>query len=512
MTVTASQLYDHAACPRRVDLDAHGDPARRGEVSAFVRMLWQAGAHHEAEIVKSLPGDTVRLAGLAGADRAALTLKAMNAGAPVIHGGRIAADDLLGDPDLLLRQGDRYVPADVKSGRADEDGGDEAGSGRLKLQYALQVALYVDVLERLGLSAGRTPEIWDVRGDKVPYHLDERRGVKSQETWWSRYEADRNAVRAILAAPHSTRGAFSSICGLCHWREHCADELGASDDLTQIPFLGRTLRDGMAASIRTVRDFAAADPEAFVVGRKTVFAGIGPDRLRTFHARARLLSEDGAVAYLKSPINLPSAAVEIFFDIEADPMRDVVYLHGFVERRDREPGTETFSAFFADDPSPAGERQAFADAIAYLDARPDAAVFHYSKYERTAYRKLQRRFPEVCTAEVVEALFTPPRATDLYCDVVLKATEWPTRSHSIKSLAKHLGFRWRDADPSGAASIEWYHRWIETGDPAVRRRIVDYNEDDCLATRVLLDGIRTLPVQGADPARASGPLPTIDLF
>ena len=43
-----------------------------------------------------------------------------------------------------------------------------------------------------------------------------------------------------------------------------------------------------------------------------------------------------------------------------------------------------------------------------------------------------------------------------------------------------------------AASIEWFHRWVETGDKDIRQRILDYNEDDCRATRVLLDGIRQL--------------------
>ena len=42
------------------------------------------------------------------------------------------------------------------------------------------------------------------------------------------------------------------------------------------------------------------------------------------------------------------------------------------------------------------------------------------------------------------------------------------------------------------ASIEWYHRWVESGDTEVRQRILDYNEDDCVATRVLLDGIKGL--------------------
>ncbi len=89
-------------------------------------------------------------------------------------------------------------------------------------------------------------------------------------------------------------------------------------------------------------------------------------------------------------------------------------------------------------------------------------------------------------------MFASPPAVDLYYDVVRKVTEWPTRDYSLKTLAKYLGFKWRDTHPSGAASIEWFDRWVTTDDLAVRQRILDYNEDDCRATRVLLDGIRAL--------------------
>ncbi|UAJ10687.1 TM0106 family RecB-like putative nuclease [Polymorphobacter megasporae] len=491
--VTAAQLYDHVTCPRRVDLDAHGDHATRTEISPFVRMLWRRGAAHEADVVATLPPETVRLIGLGGEDRAARTADAMMSGVDLIHGGRIAADDLLGDPDLLVRRGTGYVAADIKSGRAEEDGGDEPESrGRAKVHYAVQIALYTDVLERLGLSAGRQPEIWDVRGDRVPYDLDAPRGPRTPSSLWDLYASTRDSVRTILASPHSTRGALSAACGLCHWRELCVIELEAADDLTLIPSLGRAARDGMADVIPGVAGFAAMDPETFVVGRKTVFPGVGPDRLRLYHARATLLATPGATAYLRNPIELPTTRVEIFFDIEADPMRDLTYLHGFVERVDRDASTERFTAFYAESSTADAERRAFAAAVGYMLDRPDAAIYYYSKYERTMYRKLQTRYPDVCTVEVVEALFTPPRSIDLYCDVVMKATEWPTRNHSIKTLAKSLGFAWRDTDPSGAASIEWYHRWVETGDAAIRQRILDYNEDDCRATAVLLDGIRAL--------------------
>ena len=50
-------------------------------------------------------------------------------------------------------------------------------------------------------------------------------------------------------------------------------------------------------------------------------------------------------------------------------------------------------------------------------------------------------------------------------------------------------------EPSGAASIEWYHRWVETGDAAIRQRILDHNEDDCIAMRILLDAVQRLPIK-----------------
>jgi predicted RecB family nuclease len=69
----------------------------------------------------------------------------------------------------------------------------------------------------------------------------------------------------------------------------------------------------------------------------------------------------------------------------------------------------------------------------------------------SGYRKLRRKCPDVCSEVTLRCCLTP-RAIDLYLDVVLKATEWPTRDFSIKTLAKYLGFEWRDPHPSGAAS------------------------------------------------------------
>ncbi|MCS6946154.1 MAG: TM0106 family RecB-like putative nuclease, partial [Steroidobacteraceae bacterium] len=182
-------------------------------------------------------------------------------------------------------------------------------------------------------------------------------------------------------------------------------------------------------------------------------------------------------------------------DVETDPTRDLCYLHGLLVRSKRPAATERFHGFFAAGASPADERRAFAEAWALLQRYPDAAIYIYSKYERTIYRELAARYPDVCSREQVDALFAAQRTVDLYNDIVRPHSEWPTQDFSIKSIATYLGFRWRDAHPSGAASIEWFDRWLATRDPAMRQRIIDYNEDDCRAMRVLVDALPSLPVR-----------------
>ena len=93
-------------------------------------------------------------------------------------------------------------------------------------------------------------------------------------------------------------------------------------------------------------------------------------------------------------------------------------------------------------------------------------------------------------------LFDPTRSVDLYFDIVYKYTDWPTYNYSIKTLATHLGFKWRDQNPSGAASIQWFNEWCQTKSPRTLQRILDYNEDDCKAMVVLLDCLRPLAASG----------------
>ena len=491
--ISAAQLYDYVQCPHRVFMDTFGDAAERDDTSPFVELLWEHGLDHENAIAAQL-NITTNLKSLDAADRERETRAAAERHAPLIYGGRLTAADSVGEPDLLEWTDLGYVPGDIKSGSGIE--GDE-NEGKLKRHYAFQVAHYVSILEQLGLGAGnRTPYVIDREGKRVPYALMEPQGVRNTETWWDGYQKALSVIRSILERSSPSTPTLGGECKLCHWHSHCKAVLVATNDLTLIAELGRTKREALSAVIPTIQAFAECDLDSYIQQKKTAFRGIGPDSLRKFHARARLLTDPGATPYLTEAVNLPVKQKEVYFDIETDPMHGVVYLHGFVERTLGQPETARFIPYFADGNEPVHEEAAFQEAWNYLTARiQDSTIYYYSKFERTEYKKLAEKYPAVCSVSDVEILFAQSVMIDLYFDVVKKATEWPLYDQSIKTLAQYLGFHWRDTDPSGAASIEWYNRWIESGDPTIKQRILDYNEDDCLATGIVVDGIRRLPVK-----------------
>jgi uncharacterized protein len=474
-------------------MDSFASPALRDPVSPFIKLLWERGSLYESEVVTDLGVPFLDLSGAKGQEKEAKTRAAIATGVTLIYGGRVSVDELVGEPDLLRKEGAGYVAIDIKSGSGQEGASDDE-DGKLKKTYGVQIALYTDILERIGVSAGRYGFIWDVHGDEVRYDLDEPLGPRSPSIA-EIYRDAKAEVGRILAKELVTRPAAASVCKLCVWQSSCLRELKSHRDLTLLPRLGRATRDTLMSTFPSLRDLADADLSQYQGAKVSPFPGVSGESLSRFRIRAQLVLDPNPLPFFREPVELPTNPLEVFFDIEDDPMRDVIYLHGFAIRKHGNPATEKFVAVFADDPNEIAEREAFAAAWGFLMLHADHVVYYYSKHERTKYRKLQQRYPDVCSAEDIEALFSPGRSFDLYYDAVFKS-EWPTMDWSIKSLAKFLKFKWRDTDPSGAASIQWFDQWVKLKDPAIRQRIIDYNEDDCRAMRVLLDAMRGMEVGG----------------
>lgn len=496
--ITASMLFDYVACPHKVWRDVWGPQDEKNPYpNDFVKLLWERGIHHEKEVAASLT-DFVDLSGGDIKDRLHRTIEAMKSGASLIYQGELQAGNLRGIPDLLERQADgTYLPIDIKSGMAREGIDEESDEpGKPKKHYALQLALYADVLSRLGFATKHQGVILDKDGTKVVYDLDQPQGKRTPQTWWELYQQTLLEVERLVTGSAKNLPALSGTCKLCQWGASCKKWAKEADDPTTLFYVGRSVRDTLSEDlgISTGTDLLELDVPELLAKKKgdtTFLRGLGQSILERAIARSNIYHVTKTpVVY--QPLHFPQVETELFFDIEDDPTQEIVYLHGIYIRTKN--GHEEFKSFVAKTADAAGEKAAWAEFWEYIRSLTPGsfAVYYYSRHERTTYRNLQKQYPDVVSEEEVEAFFDPTQAIDLYTDVVLKHTDWPLSSYSIKDLATYAGFHWRDATPSGALSIKWYNDYLEQKDEKLLQRILIYNEDDCRATMVVKDKLQEL--------------------
>ncbi|HBU27944.1 TPA: hypothetical protein DEB00_02400 [Candidatus Uhrbacteria bacterium] len=497
MYITASKLYDYIQCPHRPWRDIWGPQEEKiQETNPFVEMLWEKGIKYEMEVIGKI-GEYLDLSKGNIEDRYTQTIEAMKAETPLIYQGVLTVGNLRGIPDLLRLQPDgTYIPIDIKSGMgregADEESGDE---GKPKKHYAVQLALYSDCLLKLGFEHNRKGIIYDIDGNEVLYELDAPQGPRNKETFWELYEDIREKVILLLGNQIQNKPAYQGVCKLCPWYTSCKKWVMYSDDLTGMFYMGRSWRDtiNQDLGVTKIEDILKLNVDDLMDQKekdKSFLKNLGRSRLDSMVSRANVIKNlKKPIAYNK--IEFPKVQYELFFDIEDDPTQEFVYLHGVYERS---PQGERFLNFTAREITHEAEKQAWSDFWNYIKSLPenDYSVYYYSHHEKTTYKKLQKKYSDVITLEELENFFENPNVIDLYTDVVLKNTDWPLPSYSIKALAVYLGFEWRDKTPSGALSIQWFNDYIEKKDEQIMTRILEYNEDDCKATMVLKDGLEKL--------------------
>jgi len=469
MNITASSLYDYIQCPHRVWRDIYGPQEEKiQETNPFVELLWQRGIKHEEEIIATL-GDFLDLKDGSIDERFQKTIEAMKNKTPLIYQGILKHENIIGIPDLLKKLPDNtYMPVDIKSGMGFEGAHEEKGDeGRPKKHYAVQLCLYNDLLKKLGFATHDSGKIIDINGEEVEYDLIAPMGVRIKETWWELYEQIKKHVDLLMKNQDKNKPAMAGICKLCPWYNSCKKWCEETKDLTNVFYLGRSVRDRINKdiSIESIDEFLGIDVAELMKqkekekksGNREFLFRISENSLNKSLNRARILYKTKKPV-IYEPIIFPKVNYELFFDIEDDPTQGFVYLHGVYERKGNK---ERYVNFTATELLAESEKEIWRKFWKYIESLPqdDYAVYYYSHHEKTTYKKLQKRYPGVISIEEVEKFFENPNVIDLY-NIIQKQTDWPVGSYSLKALATYLGFKWRDETPSGALSIQWFNNYI----------------------------------------------------
>lgn len=467
--ITPQIFYQYLTCPHWIWFDRFSDISKRGETNEAQQKLLEQGVIYEGRYMTEFLKDR-KVTTITATDEATAlsqTLKAMEAGVEAIYQGHLRTKYFEGVPDLLLRREGAsklgewyYVPVDIKS------------SYDLKEDYKHQLMLYALMLGDLQSFEPTKAGIITVEGKMIEFGIE---GFK--ETFFDALEKIENILAGDKPPVQLTKSCTNSP-----WYESCVADAEAADDIALLYKVDKRALEALRGfGIRTVEDARHVDAEAF--GDKVPF--LKKNGLERMKMQAESLKTKKI--FLRRPVHIPEASIEIYFDIEGDPLQSVDYLFG-VLICDRAAGTEVYRSFVAEHPE--GEGAMWRDFIDWIKTLPaDYVVFHYAAYEQTRMSLFTRKYGSDMTADDQAAVanFTT-KLFDLN-EIVKENFIFPLYFYGLKQICKSLGFSWRNDKATGVQSIFWYEEWLKTENRDVLRGIVDYNEDDVRATKFLKEWI-----------------------
>ena len=491
MLISSDVLLHFQRCRRRAFLDTYGDARRKAPSDNFlVKLREDSQAYREQELAAYTYAQPHFTHGN-WRDGAAQTLDLMRSGVECIYRGVLMTPwrqgiDLVATPDLLVRVetpselGEwSYVCKDIRFGK------------RPKLDYQI-----VSVFHGLVLAGvqGIWPEVVEIALRDRGVHT-----VSFEHRTAEMFELLRQCV-AMLHDRHEPDLFLSrQKCSLCQWHADChrvalrdrhlsllpgvtpnrfvqlaALGLQTIEDVLTLPFDRLVLSVGSENAAQIFRQAQANLTDLAIPLSLPIAVVQDVDHLRRTLADPTVDLLPEAMTPPMVAEAFPETAIELHFDIEAEPDRDVDFLLGVLEVN-RRTGEQQFYGFLAETPEEEG--RIWDEFVEFMLSRPHAPIYHFCDYEVKTIARLAQRYgtPPVQWKAIAD------RCVDLHWWAT-KTVVMPVESYSLKAMARWLGFEWSDPQANGAQCICWYNDWLATADREPLDWIVRYNEDDCRAT------------------------------
>ena len=424
----------------------------------------------------------------------AQTIELMHSGVPVIYQGGLKRTFertiFSGRPDFLVHQDWEmlFVDGKLTARRRIEHIGsprenkytvwDAKYGGQAKPAYLLQVGLYVDALDALGLKAegerhglilgSRTTESFE-EIEIVPAMRLARKKI-SEQIDFAEKAKNEDGLQQFAASNLNWHCPSKQNCDICEYPDLCKDDRKETDDLVQVANITQNQIARLAtADITTMHQLAKAPDdkrpyrmtvETYDKIRKQAAAQV--KSLATGEPCHELL-DDPMIQFLP-----PRSDLDVFFDFEGFPYfterGGLEYLFGNYDwgtgENEGQPLDRLFTEFWAHDR--ASEKIAFAGfmewALKRMHEDPNAHIYHYASYEVTALKRLAMRHG--IFEQEVAWLVTTGRLVDMF-NIVRNSMIIGEESYSIKKLERHYKFVRSSDVQKASASIDEYDRWRE---------------------------------------------------
>ncbi len=466
--LTASAVATCLVSPFTIHCHKFAPEEEKDEISEYDQLLSKRGKEHEIQTVRASYPELSPLQYTTREDGFKLAIESMVSGTIALHGMPIyyLPHGLHGEADIVEKSTDyssifgdyHYTIKEVKLAKNIEE------------RHLIQGAFYNHLLGQIQEFTPKTFSI--INGDREET-IHEYSDYKS--LLFETIDTTREILQGGDMSP--THGS-----GLSPWVSYCDKKAIETNDVSLVAGISaKTKGKFVDNGYKTVQDLAGAKLEDLIE-----LKGVGKKTAIKYVTTAKALHTNEPIIIDKDTIDFPDRKLEIFLDLEGiDPtMADentpqIDYLIGILVRENSE---EKYIPFTAKDTD--HEKEMLLEFLEFIKKQKDYVIYHYHHYEKTHLTKMMEKY------EIDRKIQN--MVLDYLIDIHKVATSsvvFPTYGNGLKQIAPYLGFSWTHKDVNATESISIYLDFIKNPKDNKDRfqKVIDYNEDDCVATRVIKD-------------------------
>jgi predicted RecB family nuclease len=467
--LTAQNVSLYHTSPYAIYCEEFVSEDKKDPRSPYRELLHERGTEHEKKVIETGYPEGEAVEYKEPEEGFSKLLEAMDRGAEVICGLPLLylSENMQGIIDILQKRRDHssvfgdyyYLVKEIKLAK------------HIKEEHVIQGAFYTYLI------------------GKIQDYLPERffiinRDYEEHEYRYADYEESLakaiEGTRAILEGREVPTPTYNG----CEWpwERYCNHEALRTRDVSLVGQVGpKTKANLVAHGFEKIWDISSAKAEDLQRVPR-----IGAATAQKLVLSARAIKEGELIPLDSSVVKFPEKSTEIFLDLEGtdqpgheDELVQVDYLIGTLIRED---GREEYTPYIAHRPE--DEEAMFREFMEFMRSQRDYVIYHWHNYEYWHIKKLGQRHG---LEEEVEGLLLP-HMIDLH-KMATRACVFPTYGNGLKDVAGYLGFTWRREDINALDAIAYYLKYQDNPDGYREKMqaIVDYNEDDCTATRVVKD-------------------------
>lgn len=276
---------------------------------------------------------------------------------------------------------------------------------------------------------------------------------------------------------------LNNHCPHCEFREPCLDEAKSKDNLSLLSRMrGADIKKFAKQGLFTVNQLSYT----YRYRRRPKELQDSP--LPYSHALRALAIREQKV-YLAGKLLLPDTKIRIYVDMEGGRSSRGIYLIGALVEGSQNDG---FRSFWAD-----GDNQEFAILAEFLEfvaTFGSPKLLHFGSYETKVFKRF---LLEPANRRAYGHLLSTENLINVL-SLIYRRVYFPSYSNGLKEIGEYLNCAWSSNDASGLNSIVWRHQWRQSEDPQIRRDLIAYNQEDCIALKAVWDCLENV-ANGMEP-------------